>query len=106
MRLLKEEDVVKAIDANMTEDGFLKEDITCILEKVRAVNRNGDYPEANAVQAYRERYTPSEDVLLKKEEMEAALYDYTQLIARNAFQQGFVAGQEASSNHSFPAKEG
>ena len=35
MRLLKESDVIKAIDKHTKEDGTLNEDITVILEEVR-----------------------------------------------------------------------
>lgn len=38
MKLLKYEDVVKAIDEHTNDDGRLDDDITCILEEVSAAN--------------------------------------------------------------------
>lgn len=40
MKLLKYEDVVKAIDKHTNDDGRLDDDITCILEEVPAANIN------------------------------------------------------------------
>lgn len=38
MKLLKYEDVVKAVDEHTNDDGRLDDDITCILEEVPAAN--------------------------------------------------------------------
>lgn len=38
MKLLKYEDVVKAVDEHTNDDGQLDDDITCILEEVLAAN--------------------------------------------------------------------
>ena len=38
MKLLKYEDVVKAIDEHTNDDGRLDDDITCVLEEVPAAN--------------------------------------------------------------------
>lgn len=38
MRLLSEEDVVKAVDKHTLNDGRLDDDITCILEEVPTFN--------------------------------------------------------------------
>lgn len=38
MKLLKYEDVVKAVDKHTNDDGLLDDDITCILEEVPAAN--------------------------------------------------------------------
>ena len=38
MRLLSEEDVVKAVDKHILNDGRLDDDITCILEEVPTFN--------------------------------------------------------------------
>ena len=38
MKLLKYEDVVKAVDEHTNDDGRLYDDITCILEEVPAAN--------------------------------------------------------------------
>lgn len=38
MKLLKYEDVVKAVDKHTNDDGRLDDDITCILEKVPTFN--------------------------------------------------------------------
>lgn len=38
MKLLKYEDVVKAVDKHTKDDGRLDDDITCILEEVPAAN--------------------------------------------------------------------
>lgn len=38
MKLLKYEDVVKAVDEHTNDDGQLDDDITCILEEVPAAN--------------------------------------------------------------------
>lgn len=35
MKLLKYEDVIKAVDEHTNDDGRLDDDITCILEKYR-----------------------------------------------------------------------
>ena len=38
MRLLSEDDVVKAVDKHTNDDGRLDDDITCILEEVPTAN--------------------------------------------------------------------
>ena len=38
MRLLSEEDIVKAVDKHTLNDGRLDDDITCILEEVPTAN--------------------------------------------------------------------
>ena len=40
MKLLKYEDVVKAVDEHTNDDGRLDDDITCVLEEVPVVNIN------------------------------------------------------------------
>lgn len=40
MKLLKYEDVIKAVDEHTNDDGRLDDDITCILEEVPAANHN------------------------------------------------------------------
>ena len=40
MKLLKYEDVVKAVDKHTNDDGRLDDDITCILEEVPAITIN------------------------------------------------------------------
>ena len=43
MRLLSEEDVVKAVDKHTLNDGRLDDDITCILEEVPTANHDQNF---------------------------------------------------------------
>ena len=43
MRLLSEEDVVKAVDKYTLNDGRLDDDITCILEEVPTANHDQNF---------------------------------------------------------------
>lgn len=43
MKLLKYEDVVKAVDKHTNDDGRLDDDITCILEEVPTANHDQNF---------------------------------------------------------------
>lgn len=55
-RLLREEDVIKAVDEHTNDDGYLDDDITCILEEVPTANQ--DY---NFVKWLRDREKETEE---------------------------------------------